>query len=661
MKILIVSLLFIFTASLIKFTQISDSDYNRISTSENGLTNISESKEISSVATTSQYFISAQLDSEKKKLNVQQKIVWHNKTGFSTKEFWLHLYPNAFKNNKTFFMDGKNLSEEEKSEIIIKSLKVNSSAATLKYQQPYYADNNDYDSTTGLIELEKIVKPGDSIYIEIEYELKIPRVISRSGYDGEGDFFFISQWFPKHGVFENGVWICNPFYPFTEFYSDFSFYSVNIEVPKEFSVGASGVNKNVEVINDQRKIYSFEQNGIHDFAFFASKNIVKHESIYTRADGSQVKINFFVNPKNLDMIERYQNAVIFSFDYFERNIGVYPYSTFTVVDVPFTASKVCGMEYPTLITICSNLFNSEASFSPEDIIVHEFAHQYFYGILANNEVYEAWLDEGFATYFTNKIIYEYYGKANSYFNLVNRIPIRGLQIYQIEGIPLIYTLRKISVPPFARELTNYYKQPEVGTIADSSFRNLNSFSYYILAYAKPSIMLQTLENNIGYENMMKLIREYYNRNKFTHITANDFFDIVKEKYGNKYDWLIEEFYKESNLNDNMVFDLQQHGNKYEVTILSKNQNNEPLTLALYTDSDTLFQTIKMTEEIKRVIFVTNEKVLGAEIDPDRKNLFDLNFANNSKMIKGNYEGSISVSIRWFYWLQALLISLGGLS
>src|SRR3989449_9973530 len=60
------------------------------------------------------------------------------------------------------------------------------------------------------------------------------------------------------------------------------------------------------------------------------------------------------------------------------------------------------MEYPTFITVGTSFWPGERSSEPEGVTVHEFGHQFWYGLVANNEFEEAWLDEGFNSYHTEK-------------------------------------------------------------------------------------------------------------------------------------------------------------------------------------------------------------------------------------------------------------------
>src|SRR5690606_30206997 len=106
--------------------------------------------------------------------------------------------------------------------------------------------------------------------------------------------------------------------------------------------------------------------------------------------------------------DRYIHAAKSSLSYLGKHYGSYPYSVLSIVVPPADASGAGGMEYPTFITANAATADNPG-YELERTVVHEIAHQYWYGIVATNEFEEAWLDEGFTSYTEEKIMRNAYG------------------------------------------------------------------------------------------------------------------------------------------------------------------------------------------------------------------------------------------------------------
>jgi len=657
-KIVIVTLL-ILLSFLIYISQgeslyLPYSQHNQSKFYENGLLK-SETK---NVKNTVDYDFDVEFDDKAKEIFVKENIIWRNRTNSSTNEIYFHLYPNAYKNNKTHFAKGYNINfPEAQTEIRIDRFLINGKEAQLEIVHPEIY--NPYDSTVAKVNLEYNLQPNDSVRIYFEYKLKIPESVKRFGYARGRNFFFISQWFPKVGVFENGKWICSPYYAYLNFYSDFGNYKANIKVPNGFKVASTGVelSKNSD---HEKTTYSIIQQGVHDFVWLATDEILKKSDTYKRKDGSEILINAYVQPEREKYFYRYITAVKNCLEFYEQNIGDYPYQNITLVDVPKT-SGAGGMEYPTLFTVSAELFSPQSTGWPEYLVAHEFSHQFFQGIIANNEVYEAWLDEGITSYFATKIMYKYYPEIFTYFKFAGYIPIYGLEFFSYKEIPIIYTLAEIPLPEGTPSLISYYRNMTIGAIADSSHKQPTRLAYVVNAYSKPELVLHTLERYIGYENMMKVMKDYYNNYKFKHPTAQDFFTILRRNVKEDINWFIEEFFYSTKIFDYKVTSVNQVSEtEYDVMVERLCDGIFKNDIYLYTEKETLKQKWDGKERWKIFRFKTSNKVIAAAIDPLRKNLLDVNFANNSYTVESRVWASWSLAIRVFFWVQNALMILGSI-
>jgi len=613
--------------------------------------------EYAKVIRTANYEFEVIFSADKKKIYVKENIEWINQTKFPTNEIQLHLYSNAYSNNNTLFAKAYHLNEENKSRLEISKCEVNGTEKELEIIHPEIV--NEFDSTVAKISLDKWANPNDTVKIYFEYSLKIPIGVKRFGSATGRNFFFISQWFPKVGVFENGKWVCSQYHPYLNFYSDFGDYKAKIITPKEYKIASTGIiEKSVE--NKNSNVYSIIQSGVHDFVWVVTDDIIEKESFYCRKDGSHIQVKAFVQPEREKYIERYFKIVNDCLQYFEDNIGIYPYQALTLVDVPRT-SVSSGMEYPTLFTVSADLFARKNTGWPEYLVAHELSHQFFQGLIANNEVYEAWLDEGFASYIATKIMYKYHSPILENFKVAQHIPVFGLNFLSYNDIPIIYILSDIFITEGTRAITNYYTNLNVGTIADTSYKLPTRLSYIVNTYNKPELMLLTLERYLGEEKMMMILKEYYNMFKYKHPTAIDFITVVNKISRENMNWFFDEIYRSSKSFDYRVTSVRKSSEtEYEVLVERLGDGIFKTEIALVTDKNTQIRKWDGSEKWKIFKFTTVNKVISAEIDPERKNLLDINFANNSFTLEKRDYAAISISSRWFFWVQNALMILGSI-
>ncbi len=600
------------------------------------------------------YKIKAKLVPEEKVVKGEEILLWKNVTSNPASEIYFHLYLNAFRNELSTFMKEAGIGRFKRKDrdwgyCEIKELKINGvdSKGRLQFVQP--DDGNIYDRTLAKVPLDFPVNPGESIIISIVFESKLPKVIARSGYSR--DFFMIAQWFPKIAVLRDEGWNSHQYHRNSEFFSDFGTYEVEIRTPEKFNVVASGV-KTKEWREKEEIVRVFHQDKIHDFAWCASPvHKIFEENFSMEEPPVNTKIILFLDRNHLRHKERYFKIIKKSIEFFSKNYGPYPYKTITVVDPPFHALQAGGMEYPTLITAGSFYWLPKGLLSLELVTLHEFGHQYWYGMCANNEFEEAWLDEGINSYSEVKGMNEIFGEKTSVINFL------GFKLGEIDSQRLSY----ISIP----SLDPIYKK---------SYEFFSGVSYSVNSYAKSALMLLTLERYLGKEVFSKVMKEYFRRFQFKHPKTEDFIKIVEEVSGRDLDWFFNSFlfsdgtidYKVERIGTKklrkpegkMDMKFREEGNwESEVVVVKEGSLSFPVKIEIiFEDGKKLSEFWDGKGKWKKFKYIRNVKVKSVKIDPEEILLLDRNRLNNSMSLKGN-PYSFAIGFKLLALFQSFLFSL----
>ncbi len=589
------------------------------------------------------YRINAKLIPEEKTILGSQDLSWTNKTETPVSELRFHLYLNAFKNNRTTFMKesggshrGFSGMEEGWGFIEIKSIKTQGDqdlTPTMEYIQP--DDNNPYDQTVMRVWLPGPVMPGESIMLSMEFTSKLPRVFARSGYFG--DFYMVAQWFPKIGVLEDGDWNCHQYHSNSEFYADFGTYEVNITVPRNYVVGATGRRTKGSENPDGTQTLTYYQENVHDFAWTASPDFVEFKESYT-LQNPRVKseITLLIHESHVNQKDRYLQSLKNGLSFYSRNYGPYPYSTITLVDPAPGAAGAGGMEYPTFFTGGTMAWLPKGILMPEMVTIHEFGHNYWYGMVANNEFEEAWLDEGINSYSEVKAMTEYYGHNTSLINW------KGIHIGDL-----------------AMQRFRVLSGSHVDPILKNSWEFINGNSYSTNVYSKAALMLLTLENYLGEDMMGRVMKTFFERWSFKHPQSNDFIAVAEEVSGQDLNWFFDTILKKPGKLDYAVdaitcrevreaeglFDengsesgsqSKEKAYRSQVVVVRNGEWVFPQEIQIqFENGEIINEQWIGTSKWKKFVYDKPVKIHSAHIDPKRKVLLDVNFTNNSGLLQPN--------------------------
>jgi Peptidase family M1 domain len=610
------------------------------------------------------YDIDARLDTVKHVVTAHEVLTWRNTSKEAAPDLYFHLYLNAFANSQSSFLreadddvrDWMRDKPDGWGYQLVRKLMVNGSDRTAAIQYVHPDDDDMADRTVIRVPLGRRVAAGATARIEIDFTAKLPKVFARSGY--AGPFFMVAQWFPKIGVYEEGGWNCHQYRLTTEFFADFGVYDVRLTVPRDSVVGATGTRQDEHDNGDGTKTLRYRAEDVHDFAWSVDPRFLDIKDHF-----KNVRLRLLLQPDHVAQAQRFLGAAKATLQRYDAWFGAYPYPQLTIVDPGPGAAAAGGMEYPTLITTGSTWWMPAGLRFPEMVTVHEIGHQYWYGMVANNEFEAAWLDEGINSYVEALVMADTYGQRGGYADLLG-LKVDGLTAHRI----------------------GYVMAAQHDPIARYGWQFLNPESYGAITYGKTALMLATLERHLGRDRMLAALRTYFERWRFRHPTGLDFLNTMSEAAGEDLSWYFDQTVFGTGVLDYAVTRVEAEevlsfsgtqvppGPKEEPmgAVEERRYRNEVVVERLgavrmpvdikvgFEDGSEANEKWDGRDRWRRFEYMGPQRVEYAVVDPDRKLPLDVNVINNSKMRATGTRGIVRLAARWGFWFQNLLYFLTGL-
>lgn len=422
------------------------------------------------------YNIDVTFNPNKNSLNVKQITDFINNTGTQLNYIHFNFYPNAI------------TSQNKKGSVKFNNIKANDD--NIKYTLTP-------NSNTLKIELDEPLPNGSSIEIEFDYIINLPDIEERLGFGK--DTYNFGNWYPILSVFDDS-WYTHDYTNIGDpFFSEIANYKVSITTPKDYIVATSG-----EILSkyetSEYTVWDIKGDSLREFAWVASKNFTMYQDV---VDG--IDINLYITNKNKNLASKIMKSTKTSISTFNNIFGRYPYAKFNVV----STNMVGGMEYPNIVFINEQFFNTQYTERLSRIITHEVAHQWWYSAVGNNQIEEAWLDEGLAT-FSEYLYTKYLYDNNEGTNYYSRF-IKG------------YYLDK----------KQYLTNDEI--ILKPIDKFTSRLDYSSLVYRKSAMFLKEIEDDYGSKVMLDILKTYYDKYKFKTATSRNFIDVCESITGDDFD------------------------------------------------------------------------------------------------------------------------------
>lgn len=453
----------------------------------------------------SSYEIVATFNDDAKSLTCTETVHYVNNTDVTLNEIWFNLTPTAFSEDATIKpVSNVNIAKAYPNGISygdLKILKVILEGKETKYEI------SGLDNNVLKIPLECDLYPEGKIKIEIAFLVTLPNSTLRFGYYNNN--INLGNFYPVLCVYENGGFIECPYYSNGDpFYTDMANYTVTVTYPANLTLVSTGNLQNSSQ-NENLKTDRYNALSVRDFAMVLSSDF---KSATKQVGNTTVKYYGYSTDENIDEC---LNTSALALTTFSQLFGEYPYKVLNVVKTPFMHG---GMEYPNLVYISDSIKENDYF---QTVIVHEIAHQWWYGLVGNNEIEEAWLDEALAEYST--ILF--YDKNPSYGKNEGELVAQNLESYSLY-VDVIKSINgninlEITLP---------------------SYKYSNEYEYTYMVYVKGVLMYQNLKETIGEENFIAGLKNYFKTCAFKNAKRDDliasFERVTKTDLGGFFDsWL----------------------------------------------------------------------------------------------------------------------------
>lgn len=324
--------------------------------------------------------------------------------------------------------------------------------------------------------------------IQLDFAMKLPHNDGRMSYDDHA--IWLGNWLPILAVHEQAGWRLDAYEPVGDpFYSEIADYEVNVTYPAGYQLASTAADAGAEVAaspatSGGKKTVRLRVENVRDFA------LVLMDSTYQKAEtkaGNTLVRTWWRQGDDELLAKRIHEAGAKSLAYFQEQLGAYPYAEYDVVR---TGGAINGMEYPALVFLDGRHFAAGAE-TGIVTVAHETAHQWFYGLLGNDQLREAWLDEGFTEYVTLAFLSREY-------------PLTGAERVR----------RRLENGIFVQ----WYVKEELRPWQALSAFPANQ-SYSDLVYSRTSSMLWLLRGAWGEERLHDVLREYVQTYRYQNVSG----------------------------------------------------------------------------------------------------------------------------------------------
>lgn len=249
------------------------------------------------------------------------------------------------------------------------------------------------------VPLPRPLLPGQSISIRLDFSIQVPTP-GNLRFGRGSDILALGNWYPVLSVWRADAgtdapsgWARDRYVDTGDaFYTAAADYDVSLQAGQPLVVAHTG-----DLVKHEGSLWVFRANRIRDFALAMSPRYAT-----SSATVGSTEVTAFYLPEHESAGRQYLKSATESLAWFNANLAQYPYSTLQVAETNTADPTWVGQEYPNVVFISNQVSAAGGGIGSylDYLVVHEVLHQWFYGLVGNDQIYEPWVDEATVTYVT---------------------------------------------------------------------------------------------------------------------------------------------------------------------------------------------------------------------------------------------------------------------
>ena len=520
------------------------------------------------------YIMNVSVDDKEESIGGEETLHYWNNSPDTLNRVYFHLYQNAFTPNSYLSSMRKEAKvkttygvNEQNMNTVINKVSVNNKPTAFTI-----------DNSIMYIDLPTPLLPNSGVQFDINFKTywdkddggnirRRMKTFRHGGKDGKDFLHFDGvHWYPRIAVYDRKFGWTTDQHLGKEFYGDYGVFEVSLTFPNQYIVEATGVLQNesemypgdlrqrLDVTNfktgnepysnpitpaGSTKTWSFRAVNVHDFAFTADPTYRIGEVVW-----NGIRCIALAQEEHAHSWHPTAQFVADVVRVYSEKVGMFAYPKMIAADARD------GMEYP-MLTLDGGSFPGH-----KGLIAHEVGHNWFFGMVGNNETYRASLDEGFTQFLT------------------------AMSQKAIDGVDYR--------PNYRDDQTVFYGYM-AHAIGDNNARlNVHSDHYnsaerhgggYSQVYYKTATMLYNLQYVLGDELFDAAFKNYFDQWKFCHPYWEDFRSSIIRYTKVDLNWFFDEWLTDNSVIDYKIKSVKRDGDYYEITFERKG-NSMPIDFAV---------------------------------------------------------------------------------